>query len=108
MYQHVILSVIYLIYLVASFYVAKKAITIKSPLNASLLIVIYLVFTYICFELLKYAHNFMVNSIDDLRAFRNEGLSLLLTFIVCLVTALFVTLFVVVKRFNKTAYNRPV
>jgi uncharacterized membrane protein YhaH (DUF805 family) len=51
----------------------------------------------------------MVNGIDDLRAFSNEGLLLLLTFIVCLITALFVTLFVIVKRLNnKTAYNRSI
>lgn len=101
MNEYLVSAIIYLVFLIASFFVAKKTLNLKSPWYASLLIIAYFVSIFIYFDLLNWGHQVLRDHRIYIE-FGHASLLLIMVFFVCLITALLVTLFVVIKRlYNK-------
>ena len=100
MNAYIILSAVYLLYLAISYFFVRSALRVKSPFTASIFTAVYFVFLYFYFEFLNYVHGSIATTIEDIQAYNHEGMLLLQTLIICVITGLFVTLFVVAKRIN--------
>jgi hypothetical protein len=105
MNEYLVSAIIYLGFLIASFFIARAAMVIKSAWYSFFLIVLYFALICLYFELLNTANQVLRNHGIYIE-FGHASLLLVMVFFGCVITALLVTLFVVLKRINKKAFKQ--
>ena len=100
MNEYLVSAIIYLAFIIASFFIARAAIAIKSAWCSFFLMVLYFILICLYFELINRIHQILRDHGIYIE-FGHASLLLVLVFFGCLITALLVALFVVLKRTNK-------
>jgi hypothetical protein len=98
--EYFIILLVYILYLVASFYFRVKMIKLKSPWLVLLFMILYFCLTDLYFEILNKAHQTLRDHhiyID----FGHASLLLVMAFLICMITAVIITISIMTARINK-------